>query len=228
MKLKIYQINSERDKNNVKFLRYEHLDNFQNTKDINAAIYDEVFVGDVDCENLEDVYTLFNTKGHPLCRGHSLSISDIAVTDDGAYYCDSFGFIKVDFDESITSKQNNLLKIVYVEPKKAAYVSEIENSLESMQRAVGGGLFQTVQIFDDNTIVVCNEESKLMGMPGNRRYGDGTSIIAGPFFVCGIESESFRSLTEEETEKYLKRFAEPEDISDTEVEADMKCELYPL
>ena len=96
MKIKIYQINRDRDKNFVKFLHYKHLDNFQETKEINASIYDEVFRGDVDCEKLEDVYRRFNTEGHPLHRGHSLSVSDIVVTKDGAYYCDSVGFLKVD------------------------------------------------------------------------------------------------------------------------------------
>ncbi len=65
MEIKIYQINRNRDKNFVKFLHYKHLDNFQETKDINASIYDEVFRGDADCEDLEDVYRMFNTEGHP-------------------------------------------------------------------------------------------------------------------------------------------------------------------
>lgn len=47
MNIKIYQINTQRDMNLVKFLHYEHLDSFQETKDINASIYDEVFSGEV-------------------------------------------------------------------------------------------------------------------------------------------------------------------------------------
>lgn len=134
MRIKIYQINRERDKNVVKFLRYEHLDNFQETNDINASIYDEVFSGDADCNSLEDVYRKFNTEGHPLHRGHSLSVSDIIVTNDGAYYCDSVGFKKVDFDESKTQKPDNLMTVVYVEPHKAPYVTEIAHTLEAEQK----------------------------------------------------------------------------------------------
>ena len=89
MEIKIYQINTDRDKNSVKFLQYGYLEKYQDTKDINASIYDEVFSGDVDCEDLEDIYRKFNMEGHPLHRGHSLSVSDIVVTKDGAYYCDS-------------------------------------------------------------------------------------------------------------------------------------------
>lgn len=50
----------------------------------------------------------------------------------------------------------------------------------------------------DGTLLVCNEESKLMGMDGNRRLnGD---VIAGPFFVVGTDGENFRSLTDAEVE----------------------------
>ena len=67
------------------------------------------------------------------------------------------------------------------------------------------------------TLLVCNEEGKLLGMEGNRRIpGD---VLAGPFFVVGDAGETFRSLTEEELEHYKKRFAEIEDISPQEVQA---------
>ena len=134
MIIKIYQINSRRDEKRVKFLQYKQLENFQATKDINASIYDEVFSGNVDCENPEDIYRKFNTDGHPLHRGHSLSVSDIVVTTDGAYYCDSVGFKKVDFDESKTQKPDNLMAVVYVEPHKAPYITEIAIRLKPSRR----------------------------------------------------------------------------------------------
>lgn len=226
MNIKIFQINYERDKNRVKFLHYEHLDSFQDTKDINASIYDEVFSGDVDCSGLEDVFQKFNTEGHPLHRGHSLSVSDIVTTEDGAYYCDSVGFQKVDFDESLTQKPDNLMRIVYVEPHRSPYISEIEHSLEAEQKAVGG----LIEILgnDDGTLIVTNEESKFHGMEGNRYLDDGHSIIAGPFFVCGAAEDDFRGLTDEEVVKYMDRFKEPEDISQDEVESDMGIAFYSM
>ena len=57
-------------------------------------------------------------------------------------------------------------------------------------------------------------------MEGNRRFNDGKSVIAGPFFVVGVQGDGFRSLTDEEQEKYLEKYAEPEQISQEEVEAD--------
>ena len=65
-----------------------------------------------------------------------------------------------------------------------------------------------------------------MGMQGNRRIGDGSSIIAGPFFICGDTGEDFRSLTDAEVDRYMERFAEPEDISKEEVQNDMGFQFY--
>ena len=48
------------------------------------------------------------------------------------------------------------------------------------------------------------------------------------FFVCGDSGETFRSLTDEEVTRYMARFAEPEDISPEEVEADMGFMIYPM
>jgi hypothetical protein len=218
MKVKIYQINHNRDKDNVKFR------SLCDIKELNSNIYDEVFNGELETDNLESIYTKFNTECHPLHRGHSLSISDVVVTDNGAFYCDRVGFKKVDFDEGQTQKPDNLMRVVYVEPHKPAYEAEIENSIQGEQRAVQG-LIELVYN-DDDTIIVCNDEGKLIGMDGNRRLDNGTTIIAGPFFVVGDDGEDFRSLTDDEVEKYVNRFSEPEDITREEVEGDMGFAIY--
>ena len=113
--------------------------------------------------------------------------------------------------------------MVYVEPNKPAVEAEILPDLEHLQQAVGG-LIECVYN-GDGTILVCNDEAKLIGMEGNRRLGGGT-VIAGPFFVVGDAGEDFRSLTETETQKYLQRFQKPEQISRQEVEADMGFTFY--
>ena len=220
MKIKIYQINGDRDKNRVKFTRHDLLEKYQGTSEIDASLYDEVFSGEVECTDLEGVYMAFNTQPQPLHRGHSLSVSDVVVNEDGAYFCDSIGFKKVDFDESQTQKSDNLLKVVYVEPNKPAYIAEIEHTLDGEQRAVQG-MIEAVYCHDDDTCIICNEEGKLIGMEGNRRYNNGQNIIAGPFFVVGLQGDSFRSLTEEEQAKYMDKYAIPEEISQEEVEGDI-------
>ena len=62
-------------------------------------------------------------------------------------------------------------------------------------------------------------------MEGNRRLDNG-SIIAGPFFVIGDGGENFRSLTDAEVSRYLQVYAEPQQISQREVRADMGFTFY--
>ena len=220
MRTKIYQINTDRDPGRIKF---EGISG-EKGQVIDASLYDEVFNAEIEETDLEAIFKKFNTEGHPLHRGHSLSVSDVVVNGYGAFYCNKFGFSEVPFDESKTHKPDHLMRILYVEPHKKPYVAEIEHTLRAEQKAVGGGLIEPIYN-DDGTCLVGNEESKLLGMEGNRRFGDGSSIIAGPFFICGIACDSFRSLTDEEVVKYMERFAEPEEISREEVEADMGFQI---
>ena len=222
MKTKIYQINPERDTHRVKFMELAALERLQGNAKVDASLYDQVFSGDLEETELEQVFQRFNLEGHPLHRGHSLSVSDVVVNENGAFFCDSVGFKQIDFKEDQTQKPNNLLRVVYVEPGRVPYETEIDSSLRGLQKAVGG-LIEPLYL-EDGCILVCNEEGKLHGMPGNRRLGD--SIIAGPFFICGDDGENFRSLTDGEVEQYLQRFAEPEQISDEEVQANMGYSIF--
>ena len=43
MKIAIYQINPDRDENNVAFLNYENLERFQGSAALRSEIYDKVF-----------------------------------------------------------------------------------------------------------------------------------------------------------------------------------------
>ena len=109
------------------------------------------------------------------------------------------------------------MKVVVVEPNKKPEVREIGSGLEAMQ-AVVCGLIEAVYPFEDPVAIVCNEEGKINGLPLNRalRDEDGkiVDVIAGTFFICGApaDSESFTSLTDEQIEAYMKRFAVPEVI----------------
>ena len=97
-------------------------------------------------------------------------------------------------------------------------------SLEDLQEAVGG-LIECVYPHGDKTILVCNDEGKLLGMEGNRRLDNG-SVIAGPFFVIGDGGENFRSLTDAEVSRYLQQYAQPQKILQKEVQADMGFTFY--
>ena len=114
------------------------------------------------------------------------------------------------------------LRVLMVEPHEAPYETLITDQLDDLQETVGG-LFEMIGN-GDGTLLVCNDEAKLIGMEGNRRL-DG-DIIAGPFFVVGEEGENLRSLTDAEMEKYKQRFAEIEDISPEEIQNNMGFEYY--
>ena len=224
MRIKVFQIVPDRDTKRVKFVGLEELEKYQGSKTVDASLYDEVFDGDIDRTTLEGIYECFNTSCPPLHRGHSMSVSDIVKTEDGFFYCDRYGFKKVDFDESLATKPKNLWRIVFVEPGKPAYAAEIEGTLRAEQRAVGGKI--EIVCNQDDTAILCNEEGKLEGLPANRRI-DGGGVLVGNFFVIGEGEENFRSLTEEEIQKYLARFSEPEEITDEEVEASIYAKFIP-
>jgi len=89
-------------------------------------------------------------------------------------------------------------------------VQEIDGSLESMQKIVGGTI-QAVYAFDEPVCIVCNDEGKLLGLPMNRALTDDHGVpydfVCGTFFVVGIGDEDFTSLTEQQIEKYRKKYA---------------------
>ncbi len=115
------------------------------------------------------------------------------------------------------------MKVVMVEQNKPAYVTEIGDDYKSIHDAVGGLIEPIYFLHERGVVMVGNEEAKLRNMDGNRRFPEG--IIAGPFFICGERGENFCSLTDEQCEKYVRQFAEPEQTTRQEVEDDMKIEI---
>ena len=82
MQVNVYQINPDRDKNRVRYERLDDLPKYQGRSKVDESLYDRVLRADVDCENLEQLYTLINSKGHPLHHGGQMKVSDVIVTDD--------------------------------------------------------------------------------------------------------------------------------------------------
>ncbi|MGN0656964.1 MAG: DUF3846 domain-containing protein [Ruminiclostridium sp.] len=120
------------------------------------------------------------------------------------------------------------MKVVMVDPGKPAYVTEIGNDLHSLQKAVGG-LIETLPFLED-AVMVANEEAKLIGLKGNRRFS--SSIVAGSFFICAEketeEGYAFCDLPDELCEKYIKQFAVPEEIPDEETEQDISFGIFAI
>lgn len=102
------------------------------------------------------------------------------------------------------------MKVLVVRPMEMPEVQEIDHTLSAMQELVGGTI-QAVYPFDDPVVLVCNDEGKLLGLPMNRALTDESGvpydIVCGTFFVVGIGDENFTSLTEQQIEKYRKKYA---------------------
>ena len=108
------------------------------------------------------------------------------------------------------------MRIIVVEGGKRPYEMELEHDLESLRRCVGGDIEAVYEPGGRDAALICNDEGKLLGLPLNRALrdeeGEIYDIIAGTFFVCGAppDSESLTSLTDEQVNYWLKRFAKPE------------------
>ena len=108
------------------------------------------------------------------------------------------------------------MKILLIESEKIPRPLEIEPSLKSMQKLVGGPI-QAVYPFEEPVALICHEEGKLLGLPLNRvlrspETGEIYDIIAGDFFLCAAppDSERFESLTDNQLERYAQVFRTPE------------------
>lgn len=287
MRINIYQIDSDKDTNRVKFEGYEETLKYGG---INPAAYKCVFHGDVDGD-LEAVYCTFNHPDHPgTFQGHSLSLSDIIEVVDtettpygiveylskdsdgnpyvdsrmfcdtqeefddevwrcelnnedfssvvlrndievGSYFVDHVGFTKLDEFDTTKCAEMDGLRMLMIQPHRTPIVTFVREDIDDLQRAVSDhgedSRIQYTYPFDDDCMVLGNDDAKCIGMEGNRRFGE--SIYAGPIFITRDNHNSgLCSLTDEQVQKYSEMFAEPQDISQDEVQADMGFTFIPL
>ena len=218
MKIKVFQVNPELDCRNTLFRSYDCA--MKSAGRIDPSIYKTVFNGNVDAQDLEDVFAVLNFSQPVGYNGHSLSVSDIVeIEGSGCFYCDSFGFQELkDFDTSKTEPITGYRMLV-IEPHKEPYEMVIPDGLEPLQQAVGGWIECTYP-FEDNTYVIGNEEAKLIGLEGNRHING--QIYAGNLLVAGDDGEGgTMDLTDEQIERYTEMFKTPEEITPEQVQNDI-------
>lgn len=115
------------------------------------------------------------------------------------------------------AEERTTINVLLCRAGRRAEMIEMEDSLEAMQKLVGG-LIEEYMPFEDDVALVCNDEGKMRGMPLNRAIegedGKILDVIAGDFFICyaPIESERFLSLPPELEKKYKEKFYWPEQI----------------
>lgn len=79
------------------------------------------------------------------------------------------------------------MRVIKKEVGKAARWVDIENSLESLQREVGGYI-EAVTLTSDCALIV-NEEGRLIGLPYNCTVCN--LDLVGPVLAIGIDGEEF-------------------------------------
>ena len=222
MKINIYQINRDRDTQQLKFMSLDAVRKVLRSAEPDCATYDRVYSGDVKCRNLEDVFILFQSDRPDNFRGHSLSVSDVVEVEDAAsmtpgfYFCDSIGFKEIPFQPELVNDivQAPTIQVVLVEPGKLARIAEIGTTLDAMQRTVGGSI-EAYYPFEEQVCIVCNDEGKINGLPLNRAIRDAETheivdAIAGTFFICDCNGKSLDSFSKEQQKRYLEKYRFPE------------------
>ena len=97
------------------------------------------------------------------------------------------------------------IKVLVVEPMQPCHVQEI-CGLSDMQNIVGGSIEAVYPFQHDKVALICHGEGKLLGLPYNRPLLDEKvkpyDVICGTFFIAGLGTEDFTSLTEEQIQRY--------------------------
>ena len=99
------------------------------------------------------------------------------------------------------------MKILVVEPRKRPHMADIPHTLEEMQKIVGGYI-EIVALFDDPCVLVCDEEGKIKGYEANRLVGQ--DIIAGTFFIAGVEDGDLTDISDDDADKYATLLRYPQ------------------
>ena len=93
------------------------------------------------------------------------------------------------------------LKILLKRVGRESEFAEVENTLEAKQKLVNG-LIEVVPLEqDEDLLIVCNEEGKLLSLPPNTLFD--FDYIAGDYFIVGDDYKNgdFKSITEEQFNK---------------------------
>ncbi len=218
----IYQVGFP-DEQRVRFMGMDWLE--RHDIPVDRQNYDLVYTAPLDEDtDLEDLYRRFNVEIPEDFRGAPMGVSDVVVIKRAGeitcHFCDTIGFQEVpgflpgtEAERQRPEPEQNGLTVLVVEPGKVPYPKQIPDTLQSLQKEVGGYI-EAVYPFKDPVCVICNEEAKLDGLPLNRSLRDEQGqiydIVAGTFLVAGLGEENFTSLSPELLDKYSRHFAMPE------------------
>ena len=105
------------------------------------------------------------------------------------------------------------IRMLEIAPLEAPRLIEVDHTLENLQELVGGTV-QAVYPWDDLVAILCDDDGKAKGYPANRiltdEDGNPYDILVGTFYICGLTSTDFGSISDVLAEKYTEKFKYPE------------------
>ena len=105
------------------------------------------------------------------------------------------------------------IKVLLVEPMMTPRLVEIDHDLDTMQKLVGGTIACTYP-WEDLVGLVHADDGIALGYPLNRMLrdenGEVYDIVPGTFFICGLTSNDFGSISDELAAKFSELFRYPE------------------
>ncbi len=106
---------------------------------------------------------------------------------------------------------NNLIAVLCVEPNRHPYVACIDSNWDVVKHCLGDGLgypYNGRICLGDDAVILYNELAPLSDLQGNRKVGD--YIIAGIFYITGMDNGKLVSLSTQNLKKYALHFWNPE------------------
>lgn len=113
------------------------------------------------------------------------------------------------------------IKVLLIEPMEEPRLVEVEDTLEELQRLVGGSIAATYP-WKDPVAIVFNDNGVAEWLQPNRVLEEYNDILLGSFFICGLGEERFESLPEDLIIKYTEKYRWPETFKRSE-DGKMTC-----
>ena len=111
--------------------------------------------------------------------------------------------------------RDKTIRVLTKMPGSMWRVQHIDNTLEALQKYVGGYI-ETVRLFQD-VVAICNEEGRLLGLPENCNLLGYD--FCGPVILAGVKGEEFADLPEHIIKTWVRFLGSVEGWEQKEEEA---------
>lgn len=108
MRIEIFQIKDEY-RREYGFISYDEI--IRRCGEVNMNLYKRVWAGNLEVNDIEDVFYIFNCSIPEDFCGHSLSLGDVVKYNGEMFYCDRFGFKKFEVSETKSKAETKYLKL---------------------------------------------------------------------------------------------------------------------